>query len=201
MMNNKFANLSILITLFSSCVFAKNIPLKIEQSHFIEENMMKNYTIVQKPSLILIGIECRTSNAPDAGPQDIPKHWGKFYSEGIIGQIPNKISEEVIALYCDYKGDYTQQYSLVIGCLVNSLDIVPKGMVAKIIPVGAYAIFRAIGEHPKSLIETWGNIWQDDELKRTYSGDYELYGDKFSSNPQEVEVYIAIEGESPHDDR
>lgn len=160
---------------------------------------MKNYTVVQKPSKNIIGIECRTSNAPEDGPQDIPRLWGQFYNEDIVSKIPNKASNEVIALYCDYEGDYTQPYSLVIGCLVNSLDDIPEGMVTKTIPAGSYAVFRAIGDYPASLIETWGNIWQT-ELKRTYTGDYEFYGEKFASgSPDEVEVYIAIEKESHND--
>jgi predicted transcriptional regulator YdeE len=99
------------------------------------------------------------------------------------------------SIYCDYEGDYTQPYSLVIGCPVSSFDVIPQGMVAKSIPTGFYAIFHAIGEHPKSLIETWGNIWQCPDLERTYTGDYEVYGDKFSGSPQEVVVCIAIEQE------
>lgn len=154
---------------------------------------MKNYTVVQKPSIVLMGIECRTSNAPDAGPQDIPKHWEKFFAENVINQIPNKTSNEVLALYCDYEGDYTQPYSLVIGCPVSSFDVIPEGMVIKTIPAGSYALYTAIGEHPKSLIETWGHIWQQVDLKRTYTGDYEVYGDKFSASPVEVGVFIALE--------
>lgn len=154
---------------------------------------MKDYTVIQKPSLNIIGIECKTSNAPEDGPQDIPRLWEQFYSKDIINKIPNKASNEVIALYCDYKGDYTQPYSLVIGCSVISLEEVCEGMVAKTIPAGSYAVFRAIGEHPTSLIKTWGSIWQT-KLNRTYTGDYEFYGEKFFSElPQEVEVYIAIE--------
>lgn len=163
--------------------------------HFTQEMTMQDYKIIQKPTIMVIGIECRTSNAPEAAPHDIPKHWEQFYKNDTINQIPNKTSSEVIALYCDYEGDYTQPYSLVIGCPVDSLDDIPKGMVAKTIPNGSYAIFRAIGDHPKSLIETWGNIWQQPTLERTYTGDYEVYGDKFSNSPPEVEVYIAIEQE------
>lgn len=66
-------------------------------------------------------------------------------------------------------------------------------MVAKTIQASSYAIFRAIGEHPKALIETWGNIWKESDLDRTYTGDFELYGDKFVSGyPKELEVFIAI---------
>lgn len=151
-----------------------------------------NYTIIQKPPVTVVGIECRTSNAPDAGPQDIPRLWGEFHSHEIANQIPNKASNDVIALYCDYEGDYTQPYTLVIGCPVKNVDSIPEGMVAKTVPGGAYALFRSVGEYPATLIETWGEIWQT-ELKRTYSGDFEFYGEKFLSTPKEVEVLIAIE--------
>lgn len=154
---------------------------------------MRSYEVVQKPAILVIGIDCRTSNAPEAGPQDIPKLWGRFYGEDIISRIPNKTSNEVIALYCDYEGDYTQPYSVVIGCPVSSVDTIPKGMVAKIIPASSYAVFRAVGEYPASLIETWEHIWNQSDLDRTYTGDFELYGDKFvSGSPKELEVLIAV---------
>jgi len=154
---------------------------------------MGDYAIVQKPAVFVIGIDCRTSNAPEAGPQDIPMLWGKFYKDEIMNRILNKVSHEVIALYCDYEGDYTQTYSVVIGCPVSSLGEIPSGMVAKTIPAGAYAVFRAIGGCPASVIETWGTIWQKPNLKRTYTGDYELYGGEFiSGSPKEIEVYVAV---------
>lgn len=137
---------------------------------------------------MVIGIECRTSNNPDAGPHDIPRHWQRFYTENILSQIPSKAESEVIALYCDYEGDYTKPYSLVIGCQVTSIRKIPEGMVAKIVPASTYAVFRAVGEFPKSLIETWKKIWQTN-LERTYTGDFEVHGERSS---KEVGVYIAI---------
>lgn len=165
----------------------------VNKGSFTEEKTMKNYEVIQKPAIFVIGIDCRTSNAKEAGPQDIPKLWERFYSEDVMNQIPNKISNEVVALYCDYEGDHTQPYSVVIGCPVNSIDTIPEKMVAKKIPATSYAVFRAIGEHPKALIETWGHIWKESDLARTYTGDFELYGDKFvSGHPKELEVFIAV---------
>lgn len=153
----------------------------------------EKYTIVQKPSMMVIGIECRTSNNPDAGPHDIPQLWNKFYSENIFTQIPNKASDEVVALYCDYEGDYTQPYSVVIGCQTTSIDTIPEGMVTKTLPASSYALFHAVGEFPKSLIDAWGTIWQTD-LKRTYTGDMEVYGETFHQDAsKEVSILIAIQ--------
>lgn len=192
-MKNYFPLLGIAILTVSNTLLSQENSA-INETHFTKENAMKNYTTIQKPSILVMGIECRTSNAPEAGPHDISKLWKRFYNEDILSKIPNKASNEVFALYCDYEGDYTQPYSLVIGCPVSSFDVIPEGMITKIIPSGSYAIFRAIGEHPKSVIETWGKIWQQPNLNRTYTGDYEVYGDKFiSGSPKEVDVYIAIE--------
>jgi len=192
-MRTPFTILSITTALVSSPLLAQSAPHSGDKTNFTEENTMGNHQVVQKPAILVVGIDCQTSNAPEAGPQDIPKLWGRFYSEDVLNRIPNKTSNEVIALYCDYEGDYTQPYSVVIGCPVSSIDTIPEGMVAKTIPASSYAVFRAIGEHPKALIETWGNIWKESDLDRTYTGDFELYGDKFvSGSPKELEVFIAI---------
>lgn len=184
----------ILMNLLAIGFLLRNCVFGIVNADNFDKEDMKKYTVIEKPSITVIGIECRTSNSPEAGPYDIPKHWEKFYSECILDQIPNKTSNEIIALYCDYEGDYTKPYSLVIGCSVSSLNIIPEGMVTKTIPAGSYAVFKAIGEHPKALIETWGQIWQQTDLQRTYTGDYEAYNQKFFAQfPQEIDVYIAIQ--------
>lgn len=152
-----------------------------------------SYTLIQRPPMIVVGITCCTSNAADAAPRDIPALWARFQSEEIASRIPNKASNDVIGLYCDYEGDYTKPYSLVIGCPVKAWGSPPEEMVAKIVPSGHYALFSAIGEHPKALIDTWNTIWKT-ELKRTYTGDFERYGERFRPGPtQEVEVAIALE--------
>ena len=166
--------------------------LLIYEKLYYEVKTMKKPLIVHKPSLKVIGIECRTSNAADKAPVDIQRLWERFYVEKIFDKIPDKVSDNIMALYCDYEGDFTAPYSLIIGCEVRSTDVVPKGMTAKIIPEAFYAVFKAIGEHPQSLIKTWQEIWQT-PLKRTYSGDFEVYSKKFvERSSKEIEVYIAI---------
>lgn len=162
---------------------------------------MNEIVILQKPSMIVMGIECRTSNTQDAAPQDIPKLWGRFYQENIATQIPNKASKDVVALYCDYEKDFTRPYSCVIGCPVTSLETIPKGMVAKVVPASIYAVFRVAGEFPKCLIDTWGKIWTTD-LKRTYTGDFELYKEGSESQScligsnQDLNIYIAVSAQA-----
>jgi predicted transcriptional regulator YdeE len=183
---------SMLYLISSICLIFGLLTSALSAENINEEQLMPNFTKVQKPRMMVIGIECRTSNDPNAGPKDIPQLWQRFYAENIQGKIPNKSSDEVIALYCDYEGDYTQPYSCVIGCRVDSLEQIPEGMVGKVVPESTFALYRAEGDFPKSLIDTWGNIWHSD-LKRTYVGDYEVYGDKFLETSKEVDVLVAIE--------
>lgn len=87
-MKTQFTILSIAATLLSSPLLAQSN----EKINFTEENPMKSHEVIQRPAQFIIGIDCRTSNAPDAGPQDIPKLWGRFYGEDILNKIPNKVS-------------------------------------------------------------------------------------------------------------
>src|SRR5271156_4119301 len=98
-MKNPFKFLSIATALVSSPLLAQSAPQDSNKTNFREENTMGSHEVIQKPAILVIGINCRTSNAPEAGPQDIPKLWGRFYGEDIISRIPNKVSNEVIALY------------------------------------------------------------------------------------------------------
>lgn len=95
----------------------------------------------------------------------------------------------MIALYCDYEGDYTQPYSCVIGCAVNSLGQIPEGMVGKMVPAATFALFHTVGEFLKSLIDTWGNIWRSN-LQRV--GDYEVYRHKFSAPFKETHNFLRL---------
>ena len=52
----------------------KSNSYRSDKTNFTEENTMESHKVVQKPAIRVIGIDCRTSNAPEAGPQDIPKH-------------------------------------------------------------------------------------------------------------------------------
>lgn len=154
-----------------------------------ESPKVETYNIVERPAMVIVGIECRTSNAN--AQQDIPPLWQKFYAENISALVPNKTSNEVVALYCDYAGDHTQPYSLVIGYPVSSTDHLPTGLVAKTIPATSYAAFPVTGEFPQGIVDTWGKVWST-PLSRTYSGDFELYGE---NGPDSAAVYIAIEKE------
>jgi predicted transcriptional regulator YdeE len=142
----------------------------------------------------IIGISIRTTNENNKAAEDISNLWSKFFSEKIIEKIPNKISLEIFCVYTDYEKDYTKPYTTIIGCKVINLDQIPEGMIGKKIEGGRYNKSITKGDITKGVVtQEWLNIWNSD-LKRTYSADFEVYGEK-AQNPEnaEVEIFVAIE--------
>ena len=156
-------------------------------------NEPSNYAIEKQAKRLIIGLELRTNN--QEGPVTIPAHWDRFYKENIIAKIPNRLGRDVFAIYTDYAGDYTQPYSLIIGCEVSSLEEIPVGLVAKVIPGSSYVIFTSLGKFPESLTQLWQKIWQlesSSKIKRAYSCDFEFYPADFDPKAKPaVKVYIA----------
>ena len=141
----------------------------------------------------IIGISVRTTNKNNQSQQDLEKLWGKFFSENIIEKIPNKVSSNIITIYTDYKSDYTDEYTTIIGIPVSILDEIPNGLIGREFEEEDFQKFTAKGEMPNAVVNTWVDIWQrDKELNRKYTYDFEVYG-KNSRNGKnsEVEIYIA----------
>ncbi len=147
------------------------------------------YISTSLEKFIVIGISTRTSNA-DAQ-TDIPKLWQRFYSEGILEKIPDKINNEILSVYTDYESDYTKPYTLILCCKVNGVANIPDGMVSKTITASKYAVFTVSGKMPDKLIETWQYIWGSD-LDRAYAADFDLYRDDKDKKNSGAEVYVTI---------
>lgn len=150
-----------------------------------------NYSIEKQSKRYFVGLELRTNNENCS--LEMPAHKDRFFRENTAASIPNKINNDILALYTDYEGDYTKPYSWILGYEVSSLDKVPDGLVAKVIPEAQYAVFTTQGEFPQGLIDVWQSVWKSN-LNRSYTCDFEVYRSDFNPliNP-EVKVYIALE--------
>ena len=146
---------------------------------------------VKKESFKVIGISVRTQNHSDKALKDITGLWGRFMGEGIADKIPNKVSNDVLAIYTNYDGDYTEPYDMILGCRVSTLTNVPEGMISQTFSESSYVKFEAKGDLSKGVVyQAWEKIWQTD-LKRKYTADFEVYGEK-AQNPADPEVNIFI---------
>ena len=148
----------------------------------------------KKEQFTVVGITVRTTNENGKAAKDIPMLWGKFMEEDIRSKIPNRVDETIYAIYTDYVGDHTQPYTTLIGYHVKDLDNIHEDLTVKIIPAASYVKFTAKGDLTKGAVyDAWMKIWNTD-LKRTYTADLEVYGEK-AINPTEgeVEIFIAVE--------
>lgn len=142
------------------------------------------------PKKFAIGIAIKTSN--EHFQKEVPPLWDRFYREKLAEKIPNRSNQNLLAVYTDYEGDYTQPFTYLVGCEVSNVKAVPEGMRGVEIPASSYAIFIASGSFPESMMKTWKSIWKSD-LKRLYTTDFEVYAPDF--NPQEnpvIKIHIAI---------
>jgi len=144
-------------------------------------------------SFNLIGIAIKTTNENGQAAKDIPALWNTFMTENILSKIPNKINDNIYSLYTDYEGDHSKPYTTIIGCKVEHLNTIPEGMIGKPFNGGNYTKFTTKGDLTKGLIiNEWHKIWNMD-LKRLYTADFEIYGEKAQNpNDAEVDLFIAI---------
>ncbi len=149
---------------------------------------------IKKEALNIVGITVRTSNEKGKADKDIPALWEQFMQKGISEKIPNKVNETIFALYTDYESDHNGPYTVVIGFQVSSLDNIPEDFSIHMVPEANYQKFTAKGDLTKdAVVNTWMEIWNTD-LKRTYTTDIEVYGEK-AMNPTngEADIFIAVE--------
>lgn len=149
-----------------------------------------SYVLEKQPKKFAIGVPIRTSNEHFV--QEVPLHWEKFYSQNLAKKIPNKLNQELLAVYTDYEKDYTKPFTYIIACEVLDLKKIPTGMRGLEIHTAQYAVFTAKGPFPQALGETWHGIWKTD-LKRSYTTDFEIYRPDFNPKGKpEIKVYIAV---------
>ncbi|MDO1451488.1 effector binding domain-containing protein [Rhodocytophaga aerolata] len=141
----------------------------------------------------VMGISIRTTNENGQSAKDIESVWGKFWGQEIQKHIPNKVNEDIYAVYTAYETDYTGPYTVIIGLPVSSLETIPEGFVGITIEKAAYQKFLSKGKMPEAVFNTWLDIWQNKNLNRAYKADFTIHGKKYYDGEQaEVETFISV---------
>ncbi len=131
-----------------------------------------SFTLQDEGGLTVLGIYVVASNAT---PQKIGDLRRRFDAMGGAGAIGARLDDAVFSVYCEYEGDFTGDYTVVIGCAVRADAKVPEAMKKVEIQAGRFAVFVPAGELPKSVFETWAEIWST-PLDRRYQADFDRYG-------------------------
>lgn len=140
----------------------------------------------------IAGVSVRTKNENEMNfsTARLPQLWGKFYKEGLIDKIPNKLpGSPVYGVYHSYESDLNGEYSVLAGV---EIDGAANGKYSSVKIEGAkYLVFEGKGEMPRVVIDTWKNIWDHFSLldagERAYLTDFEVY-----AGPNEVAIYVGV---------
>ena len=147
---------------------------------------------VKLPAFNIIGIAVRTTNENGKAAKDIPALWQQFMNENILSKIPNKIDNTVYSLYTNYESDHKHPYTTIIGCKVENIDAIPEGMVGQSFDGGNYLKMTVRGNLAEDLvINQWLKIWEMTDLDRTYTVDFDVFGEK-AQNPLDAEIDIFV---------
>ncbi len=130
-----------------------------------------SYKLQQEDGFTVIGISARVLNAE---PRHIGNLWREFYARGGAASHLGRLDDAVCCVYCEYQGDWTQPYTIVIGCAFAPDATVPKGMKQVTVPAGPFVVLQAAGELPQAVIAAWSKVWAT-PLDRRYQADYDLY--------------------------
>lgn len=149
--------------------------------------------MTQQKGFKVIGISTKTSNNNGEASAAIGALWSQFISENLLAKIPNQLDSDIVCIYTDYESNHTGRYTCLLGMKVSSLEQVPEGLTGREFPGGKFQSFLAKGSLPEAIVETWQDIWnQDETLNRSYTYDYEIYDDRSrQGEASEVDIYIA----------
>ena len=146
------------------------------------------------PGFKLIGLKLKhkTTNKGGQSGIDCGTLWQQFEIENFAERIPERLGEEIFAVYFDYEGDHTQPYSYFIGCKVKMDTSVPTGMDALEVPADQYHQLLAKGRMPDCVANSWKDIWRS-ALDRAYHFDFERYDGRSKDwSHAEVDIFVSM---------
>ena len=151
------------------------------------------YTVeLEETKLVGLALKEKTTNVNEQSSIDCGNLWQEFEKGKYAEMIPNKLSDEILAVYHQYEGDHTQPFSYFIGCKVKAGTEVPPGLETLTIAKGTYQKINAKGKMPDCVINAWKDVWVS-EIPRSFKMDFEVYNEKSKDwSNAEVELYLSV---------
>ncbi|MFA6469314.1 MAG: GyrI-like domain-containing protein [Bacteroidota bacterium] len=147
----------------------------------------------KKDNFKLVGLKLngKTTNQNNQSSKDCGALWQKFEADKIFDRIPEKLSDEIYAVYFDYEMDETTPFSYFIGCKVDKNSETPNELEELMIPAQKYCKVTAKGIMTGCIADAWKEIWSSD-IQRTFGFDFEVYGERSRDwSNAEVDIYIS----------
>ena len=143
-------------------------------------------------TVVGLALNSTTTNENGRSGIDCGNLWQKFSLEKYADLIPNKLNEDILAIYHSYEGNHNTSFSYFIGCTVSAGTAAPDGMDQLIVPKGKYQKFIAAGEIPTCITGTWNKIWNSN-IGRAYKADFEVYDERTKDwKNAVVDIFISV---------
>ena len=148
-------------------------------------------------SFYVAGYSARTNNAAEvSGDGKIRSMWQQWFEENLGTKIPNRVDNDVLAVYSDYASDENDDYTYTLGARVSSVNDLPPGLTYRKIIAGRYTVFTTEdGPVTQVMRAEWQKIWTTPPTvlggKRAFVTDFEVY-DQRAADPQHAQVDIHI---------
>ncbi|SHN14458.1 Predicted transcriptional regulator YdeE, contains AraC-type DNA-binding domain [Cyclobacterium lianum] len=146
------------------------------------------------PGFQLIGLRlaAKTSNENGQSMLDCGHLWQEFERGQYFKKIPNKIDNNIYAVYYEYEGDHSEPFSYFIGCKIRPQSGDLSGLHMLNMPTQRYCKITAKGKMPDCMSASWRKIW-DSKMNRTFGFDFEVYGEKSQNRDDtEVDIYVSV---------
>jgi predicted transcriptional regulator YdeE len=130
-----------------------------------------SYEILEEPGVTILGIFVRASNE---NPERIGDLWRRFHAMGDAKCVEGRLEDAAYCVYCEYEGDFTKPYTVVVGCAVSTGAAVPDGMKKVDVVAGRFAVIQVKGELPQGVFDAWGEVWAA-PLDKRYQADFDRY--------------------------
>jgi predicted transcriptional regulator YdeE len=150
--------------------------------------------IIELEEFTLIGLSpgSKTTNANGQSGKDCGTLWQKFEKANYAETIPGKLTNEIVAVYHSYEGDFTKPFSYFIGVKVKPGTGAPHGLEKMSIPKASYQKIVAKGKMPDCIAHAWKEIWNS-TMARAYTFDFEIYDDRSKDwSKAEVDIFVSI---------
>ena len=147
---------------------------------------------LEEITLIGLSLGSTTTNENGQSGKDCGALWQKFEKGNYAETIPGKLTNEIIAVYHRYEGDYTKPFSYFIGVKVKPDTEVPHGLEKMSIPKSSYQKIVSKGTMPDCVANTWKDIWNS-PIARAYHSDFEIYDERSKDwSKAEVDIFVSV---------
>jgi predicted transcriptional regulator YdeE len=142
--------------------------------------------------LIGLTLKANESNQDAISRQEYGQLWQTFEDSEFYDIIPNKIGNEILAVYHSYDEELEGSFKYFVGCKVIQGTEVPDGLESFNIPSGMYAKFTVQGEIPECTAAAWKSIG-DAKIDRAYIVDFEVYDERSADrNNATIDIYLSV---------